>query len=58
MQYRVSQFLYNVTSHILEKKDNIHIFLTLCSCISICENRNINLANVVLLVIKEKKNPL
>ena len=40
---------------ILEKKDNIHIFLTLCSFVSICENRKINLANVFLLVLKESK---
>lgn len=40
---------------ILEKKDSIHNFLSLCSFISICENRKINLANVFLLILKEKK---
>ena len=40
---------------ILEKKDIVHKFLTLCSFISICENRKINLANVFLLVLKEKR---
>jgi hypothetical protein len=40
---------------ILEKKDIIHQFLTLCSFVSICENRKINLANVFLLVLKEEK---
>ena len=40
---------------ILERKDNIHIFLTLCSVVSICENKKINLANVFLLVLKEKR---
>ena len=40
---------------ILEKKDLVHKFLTLCSFISICENRKINLANVFLLVLKEKR---
>ena len=39
---------------ILEKKDLVHKFLTLCSFISICENRKINLANVFLLVLKEE----
>ena len=33
----------------------IHVFLTLCSFISICENRKINLANVFLLILKEEK---
>ena len=40
---------------ILERKDIIHTFLTLCSFISICENRKINLANVFLLVLKEDR---
>ena len=40
---------------ILEKKDIVHQFLTLCSFVSICENRKINLANVFLLVLKEEK---
>ena len=40
---------------ILEKKDSIHKFLSLCSFISICENRKINLANVFLLILKEQK---
>tara|TARA_Y100000310_G_scaffold202475_1_gene202653 strand:- start:171 stop:446 length:276 start_codon:yes stop_codon:yes gene_type:complete len=40
---------------ILEKKDIVHQFLTLCSFVSICENRKINLASVFLLVLKEKK---
>ena len=40
---------------ILEKKDLVHKFLTLCSFISICENRKINLANVFLLILKEKR---
>tara|TARA_Y100001963_G_C6777051_1_gene447887 strand:- start:815 stop:1090 length:276 start_codon:yes stop_codon:yes gene_type:complete len=39
----------------LEKKDIIHKFLSLCSFISICENKKINLANVFLLILKEKK---
>ena len=39
----------------LEKKDIVHKFLSLCSFISICENRKINLANVFLLILKEKK---
>ena len=40
---------------ILERKDIIHTFLTLCSFISICENRKVNLANVFLLVLKEDR---
>ena len=40
---------------ILERKDIIHTFLTLCSFISICENRKVNLANVYLLVLKEDR---
>ena len=40
---------------ILEKKDIVHTFLTLCSFISISENRKINLANVFLLVLKEER---
>ena len=40
---------------ILEKKDIVHKFLTLCSFISISENRKINLANVFLLVLKEER---
>ena len=40
---------------ILEKKDSIHKFIDLCSFISICENRKINLANVFLLILKEQK---
>ena len=40
---------------VLEKKDIIHKFLTLCSFVSICENKKLNLANVFLLVLKEKK---
>ena len=39
----------------LEKKDIVHKFLTLCSFVSICENKKLNLANVFLLVLKEKK---
>ena len=39
---------------VLEKKDIVHKFLTLCSFISICENKKLNLANVFLLVLKEK----
>ena len=39
----------------LEKKDIIHKFLSLCSFISICENKKLNLANVFLLILKEKK---
>ena len=39
----------------LDRKDIVHIFLTLCSFISICENRKINLANVFLLVLKEER---
>ena len=40
---------------VLEKKDNMHIFLTLCSVVSICENKKINLANVFLLILKENR---
>ena len=40
---------------ILERKDIVHKFLTLCSFISICENKKLNLANVFLLVLKEKR---
>ena len=40
---------------LLDRKDIIHKFLTLCSFISICENKKLNLANVFLLVLKEKK---
>ena len=40
---------------ILERKDIIHKFLTLCSFVSISENKKLNLANVFLLVLKEKR---
>lgn len=40
---------------ILERKDNGHKFLCLCTYISICENRKMNLANVLLLTLKEKQ---
>jgi hypothetical protein len=40
---------------ILEKKDIVHTFLMLCSFVSMCENRKLNLANVFLLVLKEEK---
>ena len=40
---------------LLERKDIVHKFLSLCSFISICENKKLNLANVFLLVLKEKK---
>ena len=40
---------------VLERKDIVHKFLTLCSFVSICENKKLNLANVFLLVLKEKK---
>ena len=40
---------------VLEKKDIVHKFLTLCSFVSVCENKKLNLANVFLLVLKEKK---
>ena len=40
---------------LLDRKDIVHKFLTLCSFISICENKKLNLANVFLLVLKEKK---
>ena len=40
---------------ILERKDIVHKFLSLCSLVSICENRKLNLANVFLLVLKEKR---
>ena len=40
---------------ILERKDIVHKFLGLCSFVSICENKKLNLANVFLLVLKEKK---
>ena len=39
----------------LDKKDMVHRFLSLCSFVSICENKKINLANVFLLILKEKK---
>ena len=39
----------------LERKDIVHKFLGLCSFVSICENKKLNLANVFLLVLKEKK---
>ena len=39
----------------LEKKDIVHKFLSLCSFVSICENKKLLLANVVLLVLKNKK---
>tara|TARA_R100000008_G_C3587535_1_gene173707 strand:- start:1924 stop:2199 length:276 start_codon:yes stop_codon:yes gene_type:complete len=39
----------------LEKKDIVHKFLSLCSFVSICENKKLNLANVFLLVLKNKK---
>jgi len=39
----------------LEKKDIVHKFLSLCSFISICENKKLNLANVFLLVLKNEK---
>tara|TARA_R110002020_G_scaffold270397_1_gene485689 strand:+ start:222 stop:497 length:276 start_codon:yes stop_codon:yes gene_type:complete len=39
---------------VLEKKDIVHKFLTLCSFVSVCENKKLNLANVFLLVLKEK----
>ena len=38
---------------VLEKKDIVHKFLSLCSFVSICENKKLNLANVFLLVLKE-----
>ena len=40
---------------ILEKKDSDHKFLCLCSYVSICENKKMNLANVLLLALKEKQ---
>ena len=40
---------------LLDRKDIVHKFLTLCRFISICENKKLNLANVFLLVLKEKK---
>ena len=40
---------------ILEKKDNDHKFLCLCSYVSICENKKMNLANVLLLALKERQ---
>ena len=40
---------------LLDRKDIMHKFLTLCSFVSICENKKLNLANVFLLVLKEKK---
>ena len=40
---------------LLEQKDITHKFLSLCSFISVCENKKINLANVFLLILKEKK---
>ena len=39
----------------LEKKDIVHKFLSLCSFVSVCENKKLNLANVFLLVLKNKK---
>ena len=40
---------------ILEKKDNDHKFLCLCTYVSICENKKMNLANVLLLALKERQ---
>ena len=40
---------------LLEQKDITHKFLSLCSFVSVCENKKINLANVFLLILKEKK---
>ena len=40
---------------ILERKDIVHKFLSLCSLVSICENKKLNLANVFLLILKEER---
>ena len=40
---------------LLERKDIVHKFLSLCTFISICENKKLNLANVFLLILKKKK---
>ena len=40
---------------LLERKDIVHKFLALCTFISICENKKLNLANVFLLILKKKK---
>ena len=38
---------------LLEQKDLTHKFLSLCSFVSVCENKKINLANVFLLILKD-----
>ena len=40
---------------ILDRKDIKHRFLTLCSFVSMCENKKINLANVFLIDLNKKK---
>jgi len=40
---------------VLDRKDIVHKFLSLCSFVSMCENKKINLANVFLLVLNKKK---
>mgnify|MGYP003119217825 FL=1 len=40
---------------ILEKKDNDHKFLSLCTYVSICENKKMNLANILLLSLKDEQ---
>jgi hypothetical protein len=40
---------------VLEKKDNTHRFLCLCSFISMCENKKMNLANVFARVYNNKE---
>lgn len=38
----------------LEQKDNEQNFLSLCSYVSICENKKMNFAGVLLLTLKNK----
>ena len=47
---------FNKFNETLEKKDIVHKFLSLCSFVSICENKKLNLANVFLLVLKNKSS--
>lgn len=39
----------------LEQVDSEHRFLSLCTYISVCENKKMNLANVLLLALKNDR---
>lgn len=39
----------------VESEDNTHMFFCLCTYISICENKKLNLSNVLLLILKNQK---